>query len=58
MSDLHKLKARQARLRKLKERSHIRVVPRNVEGNRHLQSEVNEEALVFSDIEVAPNFRT
>lgn len=50
MSDLHKLKARQARLRKLKERSHIRVVPRNVEGNRHLQSEVNEEALVFSDM--------
>ncbi|RBW63761.1 hypothetical protein DS893_17770 [Vibrionales bacterium C3R12] len=50
MSDLHKLKARRAKLRKLKERSHIRMVPQNVEGNRYLQSEVDEEALAFSDM--------
>ncbi|WP_321284462.1 hypothetical protein [uncultured Vibrio sp.] len=50
MSDLHKLKSRRAKLRKLKERSHIRVVPQYVEGNRHLQSEVDEEALAFSDM--------
>ncbi|EGQ8509914.1 hypothetical protein GQ852_05805 [Vibrio parahaemolyticus] len=50
MSDLQKLKARRAKLRKLKEHSHIRVVPQDVEGNRHLQSEVDEEALAFSDM--------
>ncbi|WP_010605117.1 hypothetical protein [Pseudoalteromonas maricaloris] len=50
MSDLQKLKARRAKLRKLKEHSHIRVVPQEVEGNRHLQSEVDEEALAFSDM--------
>ncbi|SQH78334.1 conserved membrane protein of unknown function [Shewanella benthica] len=50
MSDLHKLKSRRAKLRELSERSHIRSVPKNIEGNRHLQGEIDDEALAFSDM--------
>ncbi|EPN8915983.1 hypothetical protein ACT4GA_003626 [Vibrio vulnificus] len=50
MSDLHKLKMRRAKLRELDERSHIRTVPNNVEGNRHLQGEVDTGTLAFADM--------
>lgn len=45
MSDLHKLKARSARLKQLKETSHLREVPVNVENNRHLVGGVDEDTL-------------
>ncbi|CAJ1810248.1 MULTISPECIES: hypothetical protein [Aeromonas] len=50
MSDLHKLKARSAKLKKLKEISHLREVPLNVEGNRHLVGEIDEDTLTFADM--------
>ncbi|MFA0661425.1 hypothetical protein AB4619_20115 [Vibrio splendidus] len=50
MSDLHKLKVRRAKLRQLKERSHMRSVPTRNDNNRHLAGEVNEDILTFSDM--------
>lgn len=50
MSDLHKLKARSARLKQLKEISHLREVPLNVEGNRHLVGGIDEDTLTFADM--------
>lgn len=50
MSDLHKLKARRAKLRALKKHSHIRAVPQNVKDNRHLHSDIDKDVLTFSDI--------
>ncbi|WP_429168764.1 hypothetical protein, partial [Aeromonas rivipollensis] len=50
MSDLHKLKARSARLKQLKEISHLREVPLNVESNRHLVGGIDEDTLKFADM--------
>ncbi|MDH6025995.1 hypothetical protein [Vibrio splendidus] len=50
MSDLQKLKNRRAKLRKFKERSHIRSVPKMNEGNRHLQGDADIGALTFADM--------
>lgn len=50
MNDLHKLKARRAKLRQLEKSSHIRPVPNNVDTNRHLEGNVNQGTLDFSDM--------
>lgn len=50
MSGVHKQKLRSARLRELKARSHVRLVPEPVTENRHLQGDVDEKALAFADM--------
>ncbi|MEZ9537341.1 hypothetical protein AB4160_04005 [Shewanella sp. 10N.286.51.B8] len=50
MDDLHKLKARQDRLRRLQERSHLKSVPNSIEGNRHLTGEVNTDFHAYADV--------
>ncbi|ELY1988778.1 hypothetical protein SL034_003838 [Vibrio harveyi] len=50
MNDLHKLKARRAKLRQLEKSSHIRPVPNNVDTNRHLGGDVDQGTLAFADM--------
>ncbi|MGR5133448.1 hypothetical protein [Vibrio alfacsensis] len=50
MNDLHKLKARRAKLRQLEKSAHIRPVPNNVDTNRHLEGNVDQGTLDFADM--------
>ncbi|BCN23315.1 hypothetical protein [Vibrio alfacsensis] len=50
MDDLHKLKARRAKLRQLGKSSHIRPVPNNVDTNRHLDGDIDQSTLAFADM--------